>query len=389
MIVGIIPAAGMGTRMVGSAQNKLFLTLKGTSILILTLKALDSFGIDHFILAVREEEMAFVRNLINSEKWNASFDFIVGGKERQDSIENALRSLPEKSEMVVVHDGARPFIDVTTYQNTLLEAQKTGAAIAAVPTKDTVKKVGRDQWVETTYDRSEIWLTQTPQIFFPKVLMEAYENARREKFVGTDDASLVERMGIQVKIVMGNYQNIKITTPDDLIIGETILNTKEKNPLRIGKGFDIHRLVEGRPCILGGENIPHSKGLLGHSDADVLSHAISDALLGAAGLGDIGVHFPDTDQAYEGADSIELLKKVVSLLVENNWEIQNVDATVMAERPKISPYVSKIKANLAAAMQIDSEQVNIKGTTAEKLGFIGREEGIAAEAVALLKKKNS
>lgn len=389
MIVGIIPAAGMGTRMIGSSKNKLFLTLNGTSILILTLKALDSFGINHFILAVRREEMDFVRNLINGEKWNASFDFAVGGKERQDSIENALRKLPEKSEMVVIHDGARPFIDIITYQNTLLEAQKGGAAIAAVPTKDTVKKAGLDYWVETTYNRSEIWLTQTPQIFSSRVIREAYAYARKEEFYGTDDASLVERMGSPVKIVMGNYKNIKITTPEDLIIGEAIMKEREKAQLRIGKGFDVHRLVEGRPCILGGENIPHSKGLLGHSDADVLSHAISDALLGAAGLGDIGVHFPDTEKAYEGADSIELLKKIVEMITANHWEIQNVDATIMAERPKIVPYASKIKENLAAAMKIEPDQVNIKATTMERLGFVGREEGIAAEAIALLKRKNS
>lgn len=389
MIVGIIPAAGMGTRMGGSLKNKLFLTLKGTSILILTLKALDSFGINHFILAVRLEEMEFVRNLISNEKWNASFDFVVGGRERQDSVENALKKLPEKSEMVVVHDGARPFIDIITYQNTLLEAQKGGVAIAAVPTKDTVKKVGVGEYVETTYNRSEIWLSQTPQIFFPKVITEAYASARKGAFVGTDDASLVERMGIKVKIVMGNYRNIKITTPDDLIIGEAIMKKKETSQLRIGKGFDVHRLVEGRPCILGGEKIPHKKGLLGHSDADVLSHAIADALLGAAGLGDIGVHFPDTDQTYEGASSIELLKRVVEMIEENNWEIQNIDATIIAERPKISSYVSKIKSNLARATKINLGQINVKGTTTEKLGFVGREEGIAAEAIALLKKKNS
>ena len=157
--------------------------------------------------------------------------------------------------------------------------------------------------------------------------------------------------------------------------------------MRIGKGFDVHRLVEGRPFILGGQILPHSKGLLGHSDADVLAHAISDALLGAAGLGDIGRHFPDTDPTYKGADSIELLKRVVQMISDEGWLIENMDATIMAEQPKIAPFISRICKNLADALGVDVFQVNVKATTTEKLGFVGREEGVAAEAVVLLRRR--
>jgi len=383
MIVGIVPAAGMGTRM-KMEKNKLLLSLRGKPILLWTLKALEDCKLDHLILSVRAEELEEIEGLLEKENYSFSHQLVIGGKERQDSILNGLKELPESCEMVVVHDGARPFLDSGTYERVLQEARQVGAAVAAVPVKDTVKRADENNAVAETYDRSKLWLIQTPQIFSKETIKKAYTFAEQVGYRGTDDASVVEKFGKKVSLIMGNYQNLKITTPEDLLLGEVLLKSEKDIKMRVGKGFDVHRLVEGRPCILGGVKIAHTKGLLGHSDADVLSHAISDALLGAAGLGDIGQHFPDTDAAYEGADSIELLKKVVVLIQESGWEIENIDATIMAERPKILPHRMEICMNLAKAMKIGISQVNIKATTTERLGFVGREEGIASEAIALL-----
>ena len=195
----------------------------------------------------------------------------------------------------------------------------------------------------------------------------------KEGFKGTDDASLVERAGYEVEIVKGDYRNIKITTKEDLPMEN-----------RIGTGFDVHRLTEGRDLILGGVSIPFERGLDGHSDADVLVHAVMDALLGAAAMGDIGKLFPDTDEAYRGISSIELLKRVGSLLTESFFLIGNIDVTVMAQRPKISPYTEQMRENISEALGTEKSRISIKGTTTEKLGFVGREEGIAAEAVCLI-----
>ena len=385
MVVAIVPAAGLGTR-VGQGKNKLLLALGGEAIISHTLRALDACKVNHIILAVRQEEKHEMEELLRSLFLSASYKLVVGGKERQDSIANALEHLPEECQIVVVHDGARPFLEKEIYDEVLLAAMKDGAAISAVPSKDTLKHSKSGMIIDSTLERSEIWQAQTPQIFSAPIIKEAYKKAQDENFSGTDDASLVEHLGMKVKLVLGNYRNIKITTPEDLIWGEALLSSKGEKQMRVGKGFDVHRLVGGRPLILGGEVIAHDKGLLGHSDADVLAHAISDALLGAAGLGDIGQHFPDTDQAYKGADSIVLLKKVMEMVSKEGWAIENLDATIMAERPKIMPHIPNIKSNLAEAMEINTKQVNIKATTTEKLGFVGREEGIAAEAIVLLRK---
>ena len=200
----------------------------------------------------------------------------------------------------------------------------------------------------------------------------------------TDDASLFELAGLPVRLTAGEYANYKITTREDLPGGGI---QQGENAMRIGHGYDVHRLVEGRPLILGGVNVPFEKGLLGHSDADVLAHAVMDAGLGAAALGDIGRHFPDTDPAYAGADSLKLLDHVVELLEEKGYQVGNVDATILAQKPKLAPYIEKMRDNLAARMKVEPDQVNVKATTEEKLGFTGAEEGIAAHAVALLSLK--
>lgn len=223
-----------------------------------------------------------------------------------------------------------------------------------------------------TPPRASLWSVQTPQIFERGKLLKAYEAAQHEGYYGTDDASLVEHQGGAVRIVMGSYDNIKLTTPEDLPLAEDILappDGGEGIEMRIGFGYDVHRLVEGRPLILGGEEIPYAKGLLGHSDADVLIHALMDALLGAAALGDIGKHFPDSDPAYKGADSMVLLEQVVKLLQLANFQVNNVDVTVVAQAPKLAGYIPAMRRNIAEVLGTSIDDVSVKATTTEGLGF--------------------
>ncbi|MBQ8562832.1 MAG: 2-C-methyl-D-erythritol 2,4-cyclodiphosphate synthase [Firmicutes bacterium] len=228
-----------------------------------------------------------------------------------------------------------------------------------------------------TLDRKSLFQVQTPQGFASEILREAYEQAYRDGFLGTDDASLVERLGYRIALTEGDYANIKITTREDLPM-----------EIRVGTGYDVHRLTEGRKLILGGVDIPYEKGLAGHSDADVMVHALMDAMLGAAGLGDIGRHFPDTDPQYKGISSLKLLQIVNQRLHEAGYELGNADVTIIAQKPKLAGYIRQMEENLAQALAADCRQINVKATTTEKLGFTGRGEGIAAEAVCIIKSKN-
>ena len=210
----------------------------------------------------------------------------------------------------------------------------------------------------------------------------------------TDDASLVERLGVKVATALGSYENIKITTPEDLLLAEKICadrgmamqQEKQMPQFRVGSGYDVHRLTQNRKLILCGVEVPYELGLDGHSDADVAVHALMDALLGAAALGDIGKHFPDTDERFKGADSMKLLAHVMALLKERCWRVNNADVTIIAQRPKLANYIPQMRDNLAKAMGLEADAVNVKATTTEKLGFTGRGEGIAAEAVISLIK---
>lgn len=244
------------------------------------------------------------------------------------------------------------------------------AAIVCVKPKDTIRTA------EDTLARDSLYIVQTPQAFRSDILIKAYEKAYKDGYYGTDDAGLVERIGIKPALVEGDYRNIKITTREDM-----------PTETRIGHGFDVHRLVRGRKCIIGGVDIPSEVGLLGHSDADVLLHAIADAILGAAGIGDIGEHFPDSDDTYKDADSLELLLQAYGLAKQQGYVVSNIDATVICEKPKLAPYKGKMQKNIAAVLGVAATQVNIKATTTEKLGFTGRSEGIAAEAVCILNTK--
>jgi len=383
MITAIIAAAGSGKRM-SSEINKIFLPLHNIPIVARSAAALAACSeIDELIIVAAANELDAVAEVLTKHQPGKPWRIVAGASERQYSITNALQAVKEDTELILVHDAARPLIDPAVVKQVIYAARQYKAAVVAVPVKDTIKISDSEQFVVQTPPRQTLWSIQTPQGFDAALLRKAYEQAAEDGFLGTDDASLVERLDDKVKIVPGGYNNIKITSPEDLLIAEALL-LKGRGKMRVGTGYDVHRLTEGRKLILGGIEIPHSHGLDGHSDADVLLHAIKDALLGAAALGDIGRHFPDTDQQYKGASSVMLLSRVRELLTEKGYAVHNVDATIIAEKPKLAPYISQMNNIIAQTLNISLDQVNVKATTTEALGFTGRQEGIAAQAVVTL-----
>lgn len=299
---------------------------------------------------------------------------VPGGQTRADSVRHGLAAAD--GALVAIHDAARPFVSQALITRVLQAAARTGAAAPAVPVKDTIKVAGADGVVQATPDRATLYAVQTPQCFSRQLYTEALQKVTGERAsLVTDDCSLFELAGFPVTLTEGDYENFKITTKDDL--------QKEKT-MRIGHGYDVHRLVEGRKLILGGVEIPYEKGLLGHSDADVLLHAVMDAVLGAAALGDIGKHFPDTDPAYKGADSMELTRAVAAMIRERGYTVGNIDATILCQAPKLAPHIAAMRQNIADAFGMPLDAVSVKATTEERLGFTGKGEGIAVHAVTLL-----
>ena len=371
----LIPAAGSGKRM-GSVIPKQYMNVDGQPMICKTVRAMaDCPLVDQILLVTAKDQIETCGNLLASNLQDRQLSkvcaIVEGGKERQQSVFKGLEYFKDGNppEYVLIHDAARPYITEEIIENTLNKIDETGGAVVCVKPKDTIRTADK------TLDRNKLFAVQTPQGFQFDLIYEAHEKAEKEGFLGTDDAGLFERLGKKLSFVEGSYENIKITTPEDLPM-----------EMRIGQGFDVHKLVEGRKCIIGGVDIPYELGLLGHSDADVLCHAITDAILGAANLGDIGKLFPDTDPAYKGADSVMLLAKVGELMREKGYSICNIDATVICERPKIGPHRDAMAENIAKALLTDVDRVSIKATTTEKLGFTGRKEGIASQATVLLRK---
>ena len=299
---------------------------------------------------------------------------VQGGATRADSVRSGLAAA--KGQLVAIHDAARPFASAEIITAALQAAAESGAAAPAVPVKDTIKVADKDGKVVATPDRATLYAVQTPQCFDRALYLQALEAVSGEKAsLVTDDCSLFELAGLPVTLTAGDYANLKITTKEDL--------QKEKT-MRIGHGYDVHRLVEDRKLILGGVEVSYEKGLLGHSDADVLLHAVMDAVLGAAALGDIGQHFPDTDPAYKGADSLALTREVAKIIAAHGYKVGNIDATILCQRPKLAPHIPAMRRNIADAFGLPLDAVSVKATTEEHLGFTGEGLGIAAHAVALI-----
>lgn len=383
MWCAIILAGGSGTRM-GASCNKVLLPLGGEAMLCRSVRAFLPY-VAHVVLVTRAGDMPAVRQaLAASGLENAPILFARGGEDRQASVWQGLQALPHHCAHVMIHDGARCLVDGETIRRVMASVERCGTGVAAIPVNDTVKQVDAGERVLATPDRASLRAVQTPQGFDVALIRQAHEAALADGFRGTDDASLLERLGMAVQLVPGSRQNIKLTTPEDMIMAEAMLGTPSLPALRIGQGYDVHRLVEGRALILCGITVPHTLGLLGHSDADVALHALMDAMLGAMALGDIGQHFPDSDPRYSGISSMTLLHHVVALLAKHHARVANVDITLAAQRPKLAPFIPAMRQNVADALGLPLDRVSVKATTTERLGFEGREEGISAQAVCLV-----
>lgn len=360
----ILPCGGTGSR-TGLSYNKLFADIGGVSVIEKTLSAFCRDDVARIIIACSEKDEEKFRDL--TKNYDKEILLVRGGDTRGKSVYNAL--LRSESDYVAIHDGARPFADKKVIDDAFGSALKYGASVVCVPVTDSLRKKTEDGSVSV--DRNDYFAVQTPQVFERAKILRAYELAEEDGFTATDDAAIYERYFGNVAVAEGSYQNYKITTAQDL---ERFV----PRDFRVGSGWDTHALAEDRKLIIGGVDIPHDKGLVGHSDADVLLHAIMDAVLGALGRRDIGKLFPDTDPAYEGADSMRLLDKVISLMQEDGFRLNNLSAVVMAQKPKLSPHIPTMTQNVAAAFGIDPSRINIAATTTEKLGMVGREEGISS-----------
>jgi 2-C-methyl-D-erythritol 4-phosphate cytidylyltransferase/2-C-methyl-D-erythritol 2,4-cyclodiphosphate synthase len=375
----IIAAGGRGQRFGGHLKQ---LTTLGSMEILQ--RSVDAFRrcdlVDDIVVALPEDVAA--RPPAYLLEGGKRLDIVTGGGRRRDSVARAFARVEGRADIVVIHDAARPLVTDGVIRRTIAAASEYGAAIAAVPVSDTVKQVKEGGVVAATLRREEIYLAQTPQAFRVGVLQAALAIDGD----ATDEAMLAERAGHPVRVVEGDARNLKITTPADLALAERFLEIDAtRHPaLRIGNGYDLHRLVPGRPLILGGVTIPFDTGLMGHSDADAVCHAVTDAVLGAAGAGDIGRHFPDNDPAWKNANSLDMLRRAAVLARAAGYAVVNVDLVVIAQRPRLSPYAEQIRANLASAIGCDASQISVKGKTNEGVDSMGAGQSIAVHAVALV-----
>lgn len=409
-VAAVLAAAGSSSRM---GQDKLFMYFGGKSVVRRAAEAIAPFAQEKIAVCAPESLQKMARELEGT-----GFRVVPGGSSRALSVAAALKEL-EGGGIVLVHDGARPFVTPSVIEGCIETARRHGSAVAAVPCKDTVRRCSFGR-AEASFKRSEMYQMQTPQCFCLDRLKCAYLRMDESALAAcTDDAAVYEAAGEEIYLSPGDYANIKITTPEDAVFARALCqgscsaepacqagadggqareykaycgaadagdaNTYNgENKMRIGNGFDVHALVKGRRLVLCGVEIPHETGLEGHSDADVALHALMDAMLGAAGLSDIGQCFPDNDPQYKNADSMKLLERVADMLKMRALRVSSADITVIAQAPKLSPYISDMRANIAKALQLPQDRANVKATTTEKLGFTGRKEGIAAMAAVLL-----
>lgn len=366
----ILACAGKGER-ANLGKNKLLVPINGKTVLERTLSVFYKSGlIDEYIVTANPSDIDEIEKIIPD-----GVQIVRGGKTRSESVKNAL----EKTDggIVLIHDGARPFVTERIIKDCITAVEKYGSAVTAIPSRDTVCGEDRER-ISKYLGKNGLYSVQTPQAFYANDIKDAYARAGARSF--NDDGEVYKAFYCDPQIIRGDINNIKLTYPEDFD------RLKKQTDCRIGIGFDCHRLAENRKLILGGVNITHDKGLLGHSDADVLTHAVMDAILSAISLRDIGYHFSDKDPRYKDADSMKLLGKVLAMATKKGYKVKSVSATIMAEKPKLLKYIPSITENLANAIGIHPDDIGIGATTLEGLGFIGREEGICAQASAVLIK---
>jgi len=376
-VTAIIAAGGRGERF-GAGRPKQLLMLGGLPILQRSVDALLGHPRIHDVVVALPPELAAEPPAYLRQR-DKPLVVVEGGARRQDSVARAFARIPSGTEIVVIHDAARPLVTADLIERTVAAAAADGAAVAAVRATDTVKRGDAEGRVIETLPREHVYLAQTPQAFRVGVLRDALALTAD----ATDEAALAERAGHRVRLVDGEPSNVKITTPGDLSAAERVMAAGAPS-IRIGQGYDLHRLVPGRPLVLGGVTIAFDLGLSGHSDADIVCHAVTDAVLGAAGLGDIGRHFPDSDARWKGADSVALLAAACALVRNAGYSVVNVDVTVIAERPKLAPHADAMRANLAGALGCAASQVSVKAKTNEGVESMGVGASMAAHAVALI-----
>ncbi len=368
----IIACAGKGVR-AGFEKNKLLVEVDGITCLERTIKAVyNSSHVDEIIAVASKQDLSIVEKIVAPY----GVKVIVGGSTRTQSVKNGLDAC--SGEIVLIHDGARPFLSADLIKRCIDGAIKHGGVIPVMPSRNTMVKL-EDGIADKYLGKDGIYSVQTPQTFKTELIKKAFEQIGDKTF--NDDGEIYKNYIGELYTVMGESSNVKLTYPQDFDF------RNKTTEYRFGVGFDCHKLVENRKLILGGVEVPHDKGLLGHSDADVLTHAIMDAVLSASAMRDIGYHFPDTDPAYKGANSIELLKKVMFIVGDKGYKIDSVGASIMAEKPKLLKFIPQITQNLATVIGIDASKIGITATTLEGLGFVGREEGICVHATATVVKK--
>lgn len=369
----VIVAGGSGSRM---GRPKQMLPLGAKPVLVRTVEA--------FLQTPEIKEIVVVTPPENRAELQKRFSGIVfadPGKTRLLSVKNGFLKTSAASQLVAVHDGARPLVESAHISACLQAARQYGAAVLAVPVKDTVK-VCEGGFVQNTLDRAVLWAAQTPQCYRRPVLAEALEKFGQEEGA-TDESQLVEKLGIKVRVVPSSYKNNKITTPEDLIFAEALLENSVI--YRTGFGFDLHRLEPGRKLFIGGAEIPHTKGFLGHSDGDLVLHALCDAVLGALCAGEIGILFPPTDESIKGISSVKIVKKVLEIVRSHHAQIEHIDATIITQEPKIKPHYETVRKSLAEVFEMPLENVSFKSKSHEHVGEIGRGEAAMCHAVATLK----
>lgn len=363
----ILACAGKGER-AGFEKNKLLVEKNGKTILEQTLSAfIESGKIDEYIITASPVDFEQIKNTLPS-----FCTVIVGGATRTESVKKGLEAVT--NDIVLIHDGARPFLSPALISRCIEGAEKHGGCIPVVPCRDTIVK-GEGESADSYLGKNHLFSVQTPQAFKTSIIKHAYAHAQDKVF--NDDGEVFKNYTGTLAMVEGELTNVKLTFREDFLQPE----------FRFGTGFDCHRLVENRKLILGGVHIPHDKGLLGHSDADVLTHAVMDAILSASANRDIGYHFSDKDPKYKDADSMKLLEQVIAMTSKLGYAVDSISASIMAEKPKLLNHIPKIAKNLADALNLPLNKVGVSATTLEGLGFVGREEGICVHATATLKSK--